>query len=92
VLEPNLSPANAGCGRPRRRRRLPIGYLSVRDVAERSESARSTVYRHIELGRLPACTWRGITVISERAAEDFLAVKPLRRADADHAGQETVDD
>jgi hypothetical protein len=62
--------------RPQRRRRLPAGFISVADMADISDSARSTVYRQIELGRLPAWGWRGITIIAESAAQEFLAVKP----------------
>jgi len=89
--ETNLAPATE-CGarrgetaaRPRRRRkRPPPGYITVTELAERSESAASTAYHWVATGKLPASQWRGITVIAEHDAEAFVAIRPLRHPAAD---------
>jgi hypothetical protein len=48
-------------------------------LADRGEFAPSTIYRHVELGAIPSSRWRGITVISETDAKEFLSVKPQNR-------------
>ena len=89
--ETNLAPADKCDGarrgetaaRPRRRRkRPPPGYITVTELAERSASAPSTAYSWVATGKLPASQWRGITVIAERDAEEFVAIKPLHTAAA----------
>jgi hypothetical protein len=66
--------------RPRRRRRAPPGYLTVLQVADRYDFAPSTIYHHVENGEIRAAKWRGLTVIAERDAQEFVAVQPLRNA------------
>ena len=89
--ETNLAPATE-CGarrggtaaRPRRRRkRPPPGYITIPELAERSESAPSTAYHWVATGKLPASQWRGITVIAEHDAEAFVAIRPLRHPAGD---------
>lgn len=65
--------------RPRRRRcRPPGGYLSIRQLAERADAALSTAYLWVETGRIPAARWRGRLIVSEKAVDAFLAIKPLK--------------
>ena len=71
----------------RRRRHAPNGYLSIRQLSERADAALSTAYLWVETGRIPAAKWRGRLIVSEEAADDFLAVKPLSNADATGSGQ-----
>jgi hypothetical protein len=87
MLEVNVAAAadaNAGAAhrngaRPHRRKRPPTGFLSVADVAELSHAAPSTVYHWIATGALGACKWRGVTIVDEQTAREFLAIKPLLR-------------
>ena len=70
--------------RPRRRRkRPPPGFITVADLAERSGAAPSTAYHWLETGVLASYRWRGIFVVAERDAEEFVAVRPWRRPVAD---------
>jgi hypothetical protein len=65
-----------------RRRRAPLGYLTVWQATERYEFAPSTLYHRIETGELPASEWRGVLVIAKQDAEAFVRVKPRRSAAA----------
>lgn len=83
----NHKVAASQTSRPRRRRcRPPSGYLSIRQLAEQADAALSSAYSWVETGKLPASQWRGIIVVAETDADEFLAVRPLRSADAN--GQE----
>ena len=73
----NAGAAHRNAARPRRRKRPPPGFLSVADVAELSHAAPSTVYHWIATGALGACKWRGVTIVDEQTAREFLAIKPL---------------
>ena len=75
--------AGKHCGRSRRHRRVPLSYITVSDLAVRGEMPLSTIYSRIEAGRLNASRWRGLIIIHERDADEFLAVRPLRTA-AEH--------
>jgi hypothetical protein len=63
-------------GRPGRRR-LPAGFLAIDDLVEAGE-AKSTLYRHVKTGRLPAHQWRGRIVVAETDYQAWLDVTPLR--------------
>jgi hypothetical protein len=65
-----------------RRKRPPIGYITVAQLADRAAAAPSTIYAAVNSGRIKACRWRGLTIVADEVAEDFLAVRPLRPADA----------
>jgi hypothetical protein len=75
--------------RQRRRKKPPAGYLTVSQLADRVGAAPSTIYYQIAIGGIPACAWRGVTVINETAAEEFVAVRPLRRVVANAAKAES---
>ena len=70
-----------------RHRRLPSGFISIAELAARAAAAPSTAYTWVENGKLPASRWRGMLIVAEPDADDFLAVKPLRPAidDAEEA-------
>ena len=71
--------------RPLRRSRAPAGHIFVADLADRAGTALSTAYGWIERGQIPASRWRNRLVVDERAAAEFLGMRPLRDvADADH--------
>jgi hypothetical protein len=75
--------------RPRRRRRrsvAPEGFHTVAALAASGDPCKSTLYRAIENGQLPAHKWRGRLVVADRDYKElFVAVKPLQRAGADNA-------
>jgi hypothetical protein len=76
--------------RPRRRRRprplAPEGFHTVAALAASGDPGRSTLYRCIQTGQLPAHKWRGRLVVADRDYKElFVAVKPLQRAGADNA-------
>ena len=75
--------------RQRRRKKPPAGYITVAELAHRVGAAPSTIYYQIAIGGIPACAWRGVTVINETAAEEFVAVRPLRRVVANAAKAES---
>ena len=73
--------------RPRRRRSVaPDGFHTVAALAASGDPCKSTLYRAIENGQLPAHKWRGRLVVADRDYKElFVAVKPLQRAGADNA-------
>ena len=70
-----------------RRRRPPEGYLTIDDLAALDDADRSTIYRHVKNGSLPAHQWRRRIVVAERDYRNFLAVTPRN-----HAVDEVRDD
>jgi hypothetical protein len=70
--------------RPRRRRRprplAPEGFHTVAALASSGDPCKSTLYRAIETGQLPAHTWRGQLVVADHDYREFFAVKPLPRS------------
>src|ERR1700704_4766059 len=76
--------------RPRRRRRprplAPEGFHTVAALAASGDPCKSTLYRAIETGQLPAHKWRGRLVIADLDYKElFVAVTPLQRDGADTA-------
>jgi hypothetical protein len=69
----------------RRRRRLPDGFVTIRQLAEQADAGLSTAYLWVETGKLAASRWRGVLVVDERDVADFLSVKPLRSLVGDAA-------
>ena len=64
--------------KPRRRaRRAPDGFHTVTALAASGEPARSSLYRYIKTGLLPAHRWRGRLVIADADFEKLNAVTPL---------------
>ncbi|MBV9584434.1 MAG: hypothetical protein JO213_06060 [Alphaproteobacteria bacterium] len=62
--------------KPRRRARsAPDGFKTV--AAAAGDPARSSLYRLIKLGRLPAHLWRGQFVIADADLAKLNAVTPL---------------
>ena len=78
-------PHLAGKERPHRRRRSPApeGFHTVAALAASGDPGRSSLYRAIQTGQLPAHKWRGRLVISDSDYRAFLAVTPLQRDGAD---------
>jgi hypothetical protein len=101
LKQTSLAPANDGgahrglkaasqTNRPRRRRRrLPDGFVTIRQLAEQADAGLSTAYLWVETGKLAASRWRGVLVVDERDVADFLAVKPLRPVAANSTDAET---
>jgi hypothetical protein len=71
--------------RPRRRKRLPAGYLVASEVAEITHSPPSSIYAAIKAGRLKAASWKGQIIVAVKDAHDYSAIKPLRPANMDAA-------
>jgi hypothetical protein len=69
--------------RPRRRKRLPPGYLVVSEVAEITHSPPSTIYAAIAGNRLRAARWKNQIIVATEDARDYGSIKPLRQATAD---------
>src|SRR5690242_8502437 len=74
---PSQSPAS----RQRRSRRSPNGFLTVDELAGRGPLGRSSLYAEVRAGRLRAHQWRGRLVVAEADLAEWLAVRPLDRAD-----------
>jgi len=72
--------AHRNAARPRRRRKPPAGWLTVAQLAELGNAAPSTAYHWVATAQVPAARWRGIIIIDEPTAREFLAIKPLLRA------------
>ena len=71
-------------GKERRRRRpAPEGFHTVAALAASGDPGRSSLYRAIQTGQLPAHKWRGRLVISDSDYRAFLAVTPLQRDGTD---------
>ena len=97
----NLPPAKDGgahhhpkaasqTSRPRRRRcRPPSGYITISRLSEHADVGLSTAYSWVYTGRIPAAKWRGVLIVSEQAADDFLAIKPLTQTDATESDEES---
>ena len=62
------------------RSKAPAGHIFVADLAERGECPLSTAYGWVERGQIPAKRWRNRLIVDERAAEEFLAIRPLQAA------------
>jgi hypothetical protein len=58
-------------------RRVPDGYISISALASTVPMSKGAIYLAIKKRQLSACQWRGKLVVSEAAANDFFAVKPL---------------
>jgi len=76
--------------RSRRRRRprplAPEGFHTVAALAAAGDPGRSTLYRCIQTGQLPAHKWRGRLVVADGDYQAlFVAITPLQRAGADSA-------
>jgi len=80
--------ADSRTTRPRRRRcRPPAGYLSIAQLSEQAGVGLSTAYSWMYSGRIPAAKWRGMIVVAESDAVDFLSVTPLSNTDATESGR-----
>ena len=64
--------------RPRRRKRLPAGYLVVSEVAEITHSPPSTIYAAIAGNRLKAARWKNQIIVAAEDSHDYSAIKPLQ--------------
>jgi len=73
--------------KPRRRARsAPEGFQTVAALAAAGEPARSSLYRLIKVGTLPAHLWRGQYVVADADYAKLNAVTPLTvTTDADDA-------
>ena len=74
--------------KPRRRaRRAPAGFHTVAALAAAGDPPRSSLYRYIKTGLLPAHRWRGQYVVAHADYQNLLAVTPTPVAVDDADGK-----